>query len=48
MKEMYVAALKDKPEKARKTKLDSSEIVISLREETDDGTLDEERSSDED
>ena len=47
LKEMYVAALKDKPEKARKAKLDSSEVVISLMEETDDGTSDEERSSDE-
>ena len=44
---MYVAALKDKPEKERKAKLDSSEVVISLMEETDDGTSDEERSSDE-
>ena len=38
-----VAALKDKPEKARKAKLDSSEVVISLMEEKDDGSLDKER-----
>ena len=43
MKEMYVAALKDKPEKARKAKLHSSEVVISLMEKMDDGSLDEER-----
>ena len=46
LKEMYVAALKDKPEKARKAKLDSREVVILLMEEMDDGSSDEERSSD--
>ena len=46
LKEMYVAALKNKPEKARKAKLDSSEVVILLIEEMDDGSSDEERSSD--
>ena len=43
LNEMYIAALKDKPEKARKAKLDSSEVVISLMEEKDDGSLDKER-----
>ena len=36
----------DQVENARKAKLDSSEVVISLIEEKDDGSLDEERSSD--
>ena len=45
LNKMYVAALKDKPEKARKAKLDSK-VVISLMEEMDDGSSDEERSSD--
>ena len=45
LKEMYVASLKDKHEKARKAKMDRSEVLISLIEETDDGSSDEERSS---